>query len=318
MLIFFAAPTSPAPQRRPRVHPRAGPPGRPRGDPAPSPAPVVQRGVRELISTRALARHYPAEAALQGQLDRLADASALHTRALIPWPDRDADPLQPGRRRGAGQPGVRPEHAVRRLPGQSARHSALARFLTLLGEGIGATQAFGTAFGLFGPESAAYEATLAALKDEFQPGLYVVQRLSADRRRAGRRRRPAETAVVELLIDGELVRRREVDFDGSGMLVASLPSTLLDGAGSVRLRGDGAAPRRPGASTRSPAPAPARAAPPTRAPASAPEPARARRLARAGPGAGSTGRRPVRPAARRLSAHPTRWPVTRPSRCRSR
>jgi hypothetical protein len=45
-----------------------------------------------------------------------------------------------------------------------------------------------------------------------------------------------ETAIVEFLVDGELTRRREIDLDGSGMLVASLPPTLLDGAGSLTLR----------------------------------------------------------------------------------
>jgi hypothetical protein len=196
-------------------------------------------GYASWISARALARHHPSEAALQGQLDRSSVASALHTRELIPW----ADLVTRTRFSRAGVEGL-----VNLAYGQSTlfvdflaqRHGtpALARFLTTLGEGIGATQAFSTAFGPFGAESAAYEAALAALKDEFQPGLYVVQRASADR--------PAvlvlvggptlETAIVELLIDGELIRRREIDFDGSGMLVASLPATLLEDAGTVRLR----------------------------------------------------------------------------------
>ena len=44
-----------------------------------------------------------------------------------------------------------------------------------------------------------------------------------------------ETAIVELLIDGELSRRREIDLDGAGLLVASLSSSLLEGS-DVRLR----------------------------------------------------------------------------------
>jgi len=196
-------------------------------------------GYASWISGRALARHHPVEAALQGQLDRLSVASALHTRDLIPW----ADLVTRSRFSRAGVEGL-----VSLAYGQSTlfvdflanRHGtpALARFLTILGEGAGATQAFGTAFGPFGPEATAYEQALADLKLEYQPGLYVVQRPGAER--------PAvlaavggptlETAVVELLVDGELMRRREVDFDGSGMLVASLPPTLLEGAGNVRLR----------------------------------------------------------------------------------
>ena len=197
-------------------------------------------GYASWISARALARHHPEEAALQGKLDRLSVASALHTRELIPW----ADLVTRARFSRAGVEGL-----VNLAYGQSTlfveflgnRHGtpALARFLTILGEGIGATQAFGMAFGTpFGPEAAAFEQALANLKLEYQPGLYVVQRAGAER--------PAvlvavggptlETALVELLIDGELIRRREVDFDGSGMLVASLPPTLLEDAGSVTLR----------------------------------------------------------------------------------
>ena len=196
-------------------------------------------GYASWVSTQILARHYPDDAALQQQLDRLAVASALHTRGLIPW----ADLVTRTRFSRAGVEGL-----VNLAYGQSTlfvdfldrRHGtpALARFLTLLGEGIGATQAFGTAFGAFGPEAAAYEAVLAALKDEFRPGLYVVQRPSADRPAVlGLVGGPTlETAVVEFSIDGEMTRCREIDLDGSGMLVASLPPTLVDGAGSLSLR----------------------------------------------------------------------------------
>jgi hypothetical protein len=116
--------------------------------------------------------------------------------------------------------------------------AALARFLTALGEGTAATPAFTAAFGAFGPEAAAFERSLAPLKSELQPGLYVIQRASRDQ--------PAvlalvggpalETAVVELLEDGEVSRRRELDLDGAGLLVASLPASLLDGGGKVTLR----------------------------------------------------------------------------------
>jgi len=196
-------------------------------------------GYASWISTRALARHHPTDAALQNQFDRLSVASALHTRALIPW----ADLVTRTRFSRAGVEGL-----VSLAYGQSTlfvdflakRHGtpALARFLTTLGEGIGATQAFSAAFGPFGPEAAAFEAALAALKEEYQPGLYVVQRPGPDRSAVfvavgG----PAlEPAVVKLLIDGELVRRRELDFDGSGMLVASLPPNLLAGASNAILR----------------------------------------------------------------------------------
>lgn len=196
-------------------------------------------GYASWVSARVLARFYPAEAALQGQLDRLAVASALHTRGLIPW----SDLVTRTRFSRAGVEGL-----VSLAYGQSTlfvdflaqRHGTpgLARFLMMLGEGIGATQAFGTAFGAFGPEAAAYEASLASLKEELQPGLYVVQRPSPERPAVlGLVGGPAfETAIVEFLVDGELTRRREIDLDGSGMLVASLPPTLLDGAGSLTLR----------------------------------------------------------------------------------
>jgi hypothetical protein len=196
-------------------------------------------GYASWISTRALARHHPPDAALQQQFDRLSVASALHTRGLIPW----VDLVTRTRFSRAGVDGL-----VSLAYGQSTlfvdflarRHGtpALARFLTTMGEGVGATQAFSTAFGAFGPEVAAYEAALTSIRDELHSGLYVVQRPSAER--------PAvlvlvggpslETAIVEFLVDGALVRRREIDLDGSGMLVASLPPSLLEGAGSMRLR----------------------------------------------------------------------------------
>jgi hypothetical protein len=240
MLIFFAAPNvaSPPSAVLGYAHELAHLAVREATQRRPLPQ-WFNEGYASWISTRVLARLYPQEAALQGQLDRLSIASALHTRELIPW----ADLVTRARFSRAGVEGL-----VSLAYGQSTlfveflarRHGtpALARFLTILGEGTGATQAFSMAFGPFGPEAAAYEAALAALQQEFQPGLYVVQRPSAER--------PAvlvavggpklETAVVELLIDDELSRRREIDFDGGGMLVVSLPPTLLEGTGSVRLR----------------------------------------------------------------------------------
>jgi hypothetical protein len=237
-------------------------------------------GYASWISSLALARHHPAEAALQDKLDRLAVASALHTRGLIPW----ADLVTRARFSRAGVDGL-----VSLAYGQSTlfvdflarRHGVptLARFLTTLGEGTGATQAFGAAFGPFGPEAAAYEAALTAIQEEYQPGLYVVQRPAAGRPAVlGLVGGPAlETAVVELLIDGELTRRREIDIDGSGMLVSSLSSSLLEGAGSVRLRVTapvlgaleldpvgGTVARPLAAPTRAPAPQPAPAQVPAR------------------------------------------------------
>jgi hypothetical protein len=119
--------------------------------------------------------------------------------------------------------------------------AALARFLTTLGQGTAATPAFAAAFGAFGPESAAYEGSLTQLKTDLQPGLYVMQRAIADR--------PVvlalvggpvlDTAVVEVLKGGELSRRRELDLDGAGLLVVSLPAAWLDGpdgSAPVRLR----------------------------------------------------------------------------------
>jgi hypothetical protein len=196
-------------------------------------------GYASWIATRSLARHHPAEAALQQQLDRVAVASALHTRGLIPW----ADLVTRTRFSRAGVDGL-----VNLAYGQSTifidflarRHGtpALARFLTTLGEGTAATPAFATAFSPFGQEAEAYETSLAALKAELQPGLYVLQRADAEQPVVlGLVGGPAlETATVELLIDGELFRRRELDLDGAGMLVASVPESLLAGAGSVRLR----------------------------------------------------------------------------------
>jgi hypothetical protein len=196
-------------------------------------------GYASWIAARSLARHYPSEAALQGQLDRASVASALHTRGLIPW----ADLVTRTRFSRAGVDGL-----VNLAYGQSTmfvdfldrRHgtAALARFLTSLGEGTAATPAFASAFGPFGPEAAAYESSLEALKAELQPGLYVLQRPEGDRSAVlGLVGGPAlETAVVELLENGELIRRRELDLDGAGMMVASLPASLLEGVGTVRVR----------------------------------------------------------------------------------
>ena len=114
-------------------------------------------GYASWISTLALGRRFPDEAALQTRLDRLAVASALHTRGLIPW----ADLVTRARFSRAGVDGL-----VNLADGQStlfadflaARHGtpALARFLTGIGEGAGATQAFGAAFGPFGAEAAPF------------------------------------------------------------------------------------------------------------------------------------------------------------------
>ena len=306
MLIFFAAPNvaSPPSAVLGYAHELAHLAVREATQRRPLPQ-WFNEGYASWISARALARHHPEEAALQGKLDRLSVASALHTRELIPW----ADLVTRARFSRAGVEGL-----VNLAYGQSTlfveflgnRHGtpALARFLTILGEGIGATQAFGTAFGTpFGPEAAAFEQALANLKLEYQPGLYVVQRAGAER--------PAvlvavggptlETALVELLIDGELIRRREVDFDGSGMLVASLPPTLLEDAGSVTLRVTapllGVLELDPIAGTS------ARPAAPVRAPAVGACPRRAwidvRRRPRCPP---ATSVHPSRPAARRLNA----------------
>ena len=196
-------------------------------------------GYASWISTEVLARHHPDEAALQHQLDRLAVASALHTRGTIPW----ADLVTRVRFSRAGVDGL-----VNLAYGQSTlfveflarRHGvpALARFLTALGEGTAATPAFATAFGPFGGEVAQFDASLATLKAELPPGLYIIQRASNDRPAVvGAIGGPTlEPAVVEFLVGGELMRRREIDFDGSGMLVASLPASLFEDAGGVRLR----------------------------------------------------------------------------------
>src|SRR5215213_5349656 len=137
-------------------------------------------GYASWIAGLALARHHPTEAALQRQLDRSAVASALHTRGLIPW----ADLVTRTRFSRAGVDGL-----VNLAYGQSTlfidflarRHGpALARFLTILGEGTAATPAFAEAFGAFGSESAAYEQSLEPLKAELPPGLYVLRRAAGD------------------------------------------------------------------------------------------------------------------------------------------
>ena len=196
-------------------------------------------GYASWIANRALARRFPDQSGLQNKLDRLSVTSALHTRGMIPW----ADLVTRTRFSRAGVDGL-----TNLAYGQSTlfidflneRHGtpSLARFLTAIGDGMGATQAFGTAFGAFGPEVTAFDASLAALKSEMPVGLYVLQRATE--------RQPAvlalsggpalETAVVELIVDGEVVRRREIEVDGAGLLVASLPMSLLEGPGEPRVR----------------------------------------------------------------------------------
>lgn len=196
-------------------------------------------GYASWIAWRSLARHFPDDAALQYQLDRMAVASALHTRGPIPWPDL----VTRSRFSRAGVDGL-----VNLAYGQSTlfidflaqRHgtSALARFLTLLGEGNAATPAFAMAFGPFGREAAAFDQTLAALKDEVAPGLHVVQLPTPERAAilalvGG----PAlETATLELFADGSLTRRREFELDGGGLMVASLAAFLLADADEVRVQ----------------------------------------------------------------------------------
>lgn len=193
------------------------------------------------ISTRVLERHAPVEAALSRQLDRAAVASALHTRGLIPWTDL----VTRARFSRAGVDGL-----VNLAYGQSTlfidflatRHgvAALARFLMAIGEGQTATPAFSAAFGSFGSESAAFEASLAALKTELTPGVYVLPSASPERVLilAVVGGPPLDTAVVEVVSDDKVVRRREIDFDGAGLLVVSLPAALVAGdqRATVRVR----------------------------------------------------------------------------------
>jgi hypothetical protein len=196
-------------------------------------------GFATWTATRVLERHAPAEAAWQREVDRAVVASGLHRRGLIPW----ADLVTRTRFSQAGVDGL-----VGLAYGQSTsfieylaqNHGvpALATFLTALGEGTAATPAFAAAFGPFATESAAYEASLLALKAEYPPGLHVLRHAFGDD--------PAvivlvggpalETAVVEFLEHGERVRRREIDLDAAGFLVVSLPASLLNGAGPTLLR----------------------------------------------------------------------------------
>jgi hypothetical protein len=196
-------------------------------------------GYASWIASQALARKFPAESALQRKLDRLAVGSALHTRGMIPW----SDLVTRARFSRAGVDGL-----VNLAYGQSTlfieylaiHHGvpALARFLTEIGGGAGATQAFGTAFGAFGPTAVAYEQHLRTVGDEFPPALYGLQRATETQPAVfGLAGGPAlETAVVTLLVDGETIRRREIDLDGAGLMVVSLPKSLLDGPGVVRVR----------------------------------------------------------------------------------
>jgi hypothetical protein len=79
---------------------------------------------------------------------------------------------------------------------------------------------------------------LAAVKAELPPGLYVLlQAGEAQPLVLGLSGGPAlETAVVTLRVDGETIRRREIDVDGAGVMVVSLPMSLLDGPGETRVR----------------------------------------------------------------------------------
>jgi hypothetical protein len=192
-----------------------------------------------LVAFRAVFRRHQDEASLQRQLDRAAVASALHTRGLIPW----ADLVTRARFSRAGVDGL-----ANLAYGQSMlfvehlelRHgrAGLVQFLTALGEGTTATPAFAAAFGPFRSETAAFEQEIAWLKGDFPPGMRALQPAGPDR--------PAvfalvggpalETATVELLENGELSRRRQLDLDGAGFLVVSLPASLLDGSAPMLLR----------------------------------------------------------------------------------
>jgi len=196
-------------------------------------------GYASWISTKALERWYPEQARLQRTLDQLTVASALHTRGLVPWPELVT-------RTRFSQAGV--EGLVSLAYAQSTlfvdwlagRYSvaALGKFLTGIGDGLSATQSFGAAFGPFGPESAAYEASLRAGLREYPPGAYVIQVSTADRPAilAVIGGTPADSAVVEVWQNGERVRRREIDLDGAGMLVAAIPTGPFDDGGAPRVR----------------------------------------------------------------------------------
>jgi hypothetical protein len=238
-------------------------------------------GYASWVSTKVLERLYPEQARLQVTLDRLAVASALRTRGLVPWPELVT-------RTRFSKAGV--EGLVSLAYAQSTRFvdwlddryttAALARFLTGIGDGLSPTQSFGAAFGPFGPESAAYEASLNAHLPEFQPGLYVVQRATADQPTivAVIGGEPSDTAVVEVWQNGERIRRREIDLDGAGMLVGTIPAGLLDEGGPLRVRarvpGLGTLELDPATDTRAVAPPAAAPAPPSPGqPAQGPAPA---------------------------------------------
>jgi hypothetical protein len=196
-------------------------------------------GYATWISGQAQSQRYPDEARLQRALDRATVASALATRGLIPWPEL-VTRTRFSRAGVEGLVGLAYAQSTLFMDWLATQHGlpALAQFLTGIGGGLSPTQAFAAAFGLFGPESEAYEASLGALQQEYPPGLYVLQRATPDRPLVlalvggG----PSETAVVELITDGELTRRREIDLDGAGLLVASIPASLLDPTASLRVR----------------------------------------------------------------------------------
>ena len=196
-------------------------------------------GYASWIAGQALARQSSRRGRLQGQLDRLAVASALHTRGLIPW----ADLVTRARFSRAGVDGL-----VNLAYGQSTlfvdflamRHGmpALARFLTTLGEGTAQ------------PRRSARRSARSGRSGRVRGFAGVVEGgVSAGPVRASSARcatsrpswcwsagRPSKRRWWSCWMDGELIRRREIDLDGAGMLVVSLPTSLLDGSGSVRLR----------------------------------------------------------------------------------
>lgn len=193
-------------------------------------------GYASWIAERVVRGHYPAESVLQRRVDRLDVASALHTRGMIPW-------VELVTRTRFSRAGV--EGLANLAYGQSTmfidflaeRHgnAALARFLKALGTGQTATPAFAAAFGPFAAESEAFEQALVALKMETPPGLYVVQRPEDGRPSivAVVGGTPGETAFVSIVTGGEVRVRREIDLDGAGLLIASVPHSLLDEAGTL-------------------------------------------------------------------------------------
>jgi hypothetical protein len=198
-------------------------------------------GFAQWASYRVLAEVDPIQADELLGVDRAIVASALHNEVgLLPWATL-VTRTRFSRSGTEGWAGLAYGQGTLFVDWLGRRHGVgtLGTFLQRIGSGAGATEAFSAAFGPFGPEEAAFRASLESLKAEFRPGLRRVTR----ELRPGRPvlyalvgGRAGEQIAAETFVDGALARQYGAQLDPAGFGVVGFDAVTAGLPGEKRIR----------------------------------------------------------------------------------